>query len=313
MTRSPNKKDMKDHIVYSSPIKSTTAAENTLKNNASNTAVIPKLKFSLKLTHQHNSSTEKPREHEAVRIDENTRPGLPKITLSVRKSSEERVSVVEPKSLVPSTSELSDPPKRKRGRPPKNPTSVPSTSTARRDFPKPPSMMRSLPSIGRPPMAAFVPPQKVMSPLGYDANRVAGSLKGPITAHTTIGDAELAKISRLKGHLATFVESDVETINRADHKRPFSSKQDMIERLLPFHLLSMADIQVYIPPNSSSIDNVQEEMQKLKASFETLIRNQNQQPIPTELRLLEQRLCLEEEKFLLEKMCNEYKRRQSSQ
>lgn len=312
MTRSPNKKDMKDQIVYSSPLNSTTATENTSKNNSSNTKVIPKLKLSLKLTHQHNSSTEKPREHEAVRIDENTRPGLPKITLSVRKASEERVSVVEPKSLIPD--DLTDPPKRKRGRPPKTPTSV-LPNPVKRDFYKPASMMRSLPSIGRPPVATFVPPQKLMSPLGYDTNRVAGPLKGPITAHTTIGDAELAKIGRLKGHLATFVESDVEAINHADYKRPFSSKQDMIERLLPFHLLSMADIQVYIPPNPSgiSIDNVNEEMQKLKSSFESLIRHQNQQSIPTELRLLEQRLCLEEEKFLLEKMRNEYKRRQSGQ
>lgn len=310
MTRSPN---MKDHNVDSSPVKPTASAPPAKPT-------IPKLKLSLKLSATQPQTDQQ--QQPLPRLDENTKPGLPKITLSVRKAAvEERIDIVETKSLLPTAvtnnaDTLQEPPKRKRGRPPKNPQTTETAANGhiqKREFTK----TSKLPSLGRPPTTMT---HKYMSPtissastsshnLSLDTRSAA--LKGPLTAHTTIGDAELAKIGRLKGHLATFIESDVEAINHADYRRPFSSKQDMIERLLPFHLLSMADIQVYIPPNPNglSMENVGEEMEKMRLAFQTLIHSQNQQTIPTELRLLEQRLCLEEEKFLLEKMRSEYKRR----
>jgi hypothetical protein len=328
MTRSPSHTDNSVNSGSGSPFKKSSKGTldtslSTQKNGTNiGEKIIPKLKLSFKFPgYPKKTSTE------TIKLDENTRPDLPKITLSVRRTEEQlTVATANLKSTATidatnqstnQTAQSQDPPKRKRGRPPKNinskntllPEALPSrpsllkntipVGSSKQNVPRQTSFQRPLPT----------PTSSTPTIPSREALSLTSGMKGSITAHSTISDADLAKISRLKGHMATFLESDIEAINHADYKRPFTSKQDMIDRLLPFHLLSLADIQVYIPPTLGSIEKVEDEMQKIKTSFESFIRNEHSQTIPTELRSLEQRLCLEEEKFLLEKMRAEYKRR----
>lgn len=291
---------MKDDLVRSSPVKTA--------------AAIPKLKLSLRLGD--NGGRARGLEPVVALVAEETaKTVLPKITLSVRKPGDE--NAVPENSLAVSVASRpdpghSDPPKRKRGRPPKNPSlrmeiaNQPSLSKRHQQQPIPKPISR--------PMSAVLPAPVPLLPAQSGPILLDGSglsrLKGPISAHSTIGDSELVKISRLKGHLSSLLDSDIEAINHSDYARPFSSKQDMVDRLLPFHLLSSADVHVSVPPNVRTVmDNLSAEMDKCREKFVRLVQSEDQNLIPTELKILEQRLCLEEEKFLLEKMCTEYKRR----
>lgn len=91
---------------------------------------------------------------------------------------------------------------------------------------------------------------------------------------------------------------------------PFTSLTDAVERLLPYHLaLNAGQYEEDVSLQPLDQDNLESSYQNLVARFKTIIHNQHSKPVSTELLLLEQRLCLEEEKFLLQKMKNDYNAR----
>ena len=296
------------------------SAEGNENANTASTAV-PKLKLSLRLPgagNAANNATNLEKENNPPPLnkldpDRNTLPR--KITLSVKKEPFLRD---EPLIDVVKVAEPEEEPvvvKRKRGRPPKNPKPSPVSGHLEKQKQvreeNTVNLKRRLPEFKRPPQPVVVP-RPIFEPPNPNLTQQAPHL----TPYSTIGDAELSKIQRLKGHLSLLLESDIEQINHADYKRPFSSVQDMIDRLLPFHLLAMADLKLLLQANpfySSVVGEqplcIDQEMERLSLRFHEFVIKQNEQLIPTELKSLEQRLCLEEEKFLLEKMRAEYARR----
>ena len=91
---------------------------------------------------------------------------------------------------------------------------------------------------------------------------------------------------------------------------PFASFADAVERLLPYHLALNAG-QYEDDAGLKRLDPAELEASyaSLVNRFKSIIHAQHSKPVSTELLLLEQRLCLEEEKFLLQKMKSDYNAR----
>lgn len=93
---------------------------------------------------------------------------------------------------------------------------------------------------------------------------------------------------------------------------PFKSTEDIVEKLSAFHVgigagqYTAAELELDnecgTGNNSSHLDT----FNALQQRYRDVIHSTSSKKVPTELLLLEQRLCLEEEKFLLVKLKNEY-------
>ena len=92
---------------------------------------------------------------------------------------------------------------------------------------------------------------------------------------------------------------------------PFKSIEDAVEKLLAYHVgigagqYSKEELE---GRDMAGIDNDKhvKKYEELQEKYKSVIQVQSTKKVSTELLLLEQRLCLEEEKFLLVKLKNEY-------
>ena len=92
---------------------------------------------------------------------------------------------------------------------------------------------------------------------------------------------------------------------------PFKSIEDAVEKLLAYHVgigagqYSKEELE---GRDMTGIDNDKhvKKYEELQEKYKSVIQVQSTKKVSTELLLLEQRLCLEEEKFLLVKLKNEY-------
>jgi hypothetical protein len=91
---------------------------------------------------------------------------------------------------------------------------------------------------------------------------------------------------------------------------PFAGFSDAVERLLPYHLaLNAGQYDSDATLKRAEPAHLEYSFSALLARFKSAIHAQHSKPVCTELLLLEQRLCLEEEKFLLQKMKSDYNAR----
>lgn len=91
----------------------------------------------------------------------------------------------------------------------------------------------------------------------------------------------------------------------------FKSIEEAVEKLLAYHVGIGAGQYSREELEARSMDVVDDEKHikryvELQEKYKSVLQSQATKKVPTELLLLEQRLCLEEEKFLLVKLKNEY-------
>ena len=90
----------------------------------------------------------------------------------------------------------------------------------------------------------------------------------------------------------------------------FTSIEDAVEKLVAFHVgigagqFTSDEFTSILPPVGS--DQHESTFSTIQARYRAILQSHAAKKVPTELLLLEQRLCLEEEKFLLVKLKNEY-------
>ena len=90
----------------------------------------------------------------------------------------------------------------------------------------------------------------------------------------------------------------------------FTSIEDAVEKLVAFHVgigagqFTSDEFASILPPVGS--DQHERTFSTIQARYRAILQSHAAKKVPTELLLLEQRLCLEEEKFLLVKLKNEY-------
>lgn len=91
----------------------------------------------------------------------------------------------------------------------------------------------------------------------------------------------------------------------------FKSTEDAVEKLMSFHVGIGAGH--YNPEelenramNTITMDDHMKKYEELQEKYRAVVHDQSTKKVATELLLLEQRLCLEEEKFLLVKLKTEY-------
>ncbi|PJF19228.1 hypothetical protein PSACC_00964 [Paramicrosporidium saccamoebae] len=108
-------------------------------------------------------------------------------------------------------------------------------------------------------------------------------------------------------------------VTRPDASKTFTSWEDVPEKLVPYWLmLSPIDSALHAPTLKSQTLEVEqsdrstrlvEEVTKLRSRYEQVTIKERNKEIATELLVLEQRLCLEEEKFLYAKLKSEYNKK----
>jgi hypothetical protein len=108
-------------------------------------------------------------------------------------------------------------------------------------------------------------------------------------------------------------------VTRPDASKTFESWRDVPEKLVPYWLmLSPIDSALHAPTLKSHNSEIEqpdrstrlaEEVTKLRSRYEQVKIKERNKEIATELLVLEQRLCLEEEKFLYAKLKSEYNKK----
>lgn len=92
----------------------------------------------------------------------------------------------------------------------------------------------------------------------------------------------------------------------------FGGFDDVVERLVPFHMgitagqYSETELSAVNEGIAADAEKHASAFAQLQERYRSVLQGQSSKKVPTELLLLEQRLCLEEEKFLLVKLKNEY-------
>lgn len=153
------------------------------------------------------------------------------------------------------------------------------------------------------------------SSTGYSSSLASSSLSSsnsslpPVTSSSFVNPNESEFVQKAKNILNIAFQHDQSSLLQPSFT-PFSSVADAVERLLPYHLALNAgqydtDTHFTITPD----EDIQATLSALETRFQTIIHTQHSKRVPTELLLLEQRLCLEEEKFLLQKLKSEYNAR----
>lgn len=142
------------------------------------------------------------------------------------------------------------------------------------------------------------------------------TIVNPITLTTSFNPHETEFIQRSKTFLNISLQHDTfvytSMLTNPLEVDAFKSTEDMVERLAAFHVGYGAG--QYIPEELNNElfesrickDEHLESFSALQDRYRQVVHSQSSKKVPTELLLLEQRLCLEEEKFLLVKMKNEY-------
>lgn len=192
---------------------------------------------------------------------------------------------------------------KKRGRRPKHRDNEESMTMSRS------SSSEFIDIIGKPPASTLT---SFSSSLSSVSRPVATS-----SQTTTFNPHESEFIQQSKAFLNIATQHDMFLLTSCQNPRdvtPFKSIEDAVERLIPFHLgisagqYSNEEITKHMSVESASSVQVKNDPQgtldRLVEKYKSL--TQQTKRVPTELLLLEQRLCLEEEKFLLVKLKNEY-------
>lgn len=158
------------------------------------------------------------------------------------------------------------------------------------------------------------------SSTGYSSSLASSSLSGSTSSLPPVNNTTTSSSSFVNPNESEFVQKAKNILNVAFQQdqgslqlpsfAPFASVADAVERLLPYHLALNAgqydtDASLTITPN----EDIQAALSTLETRFQSIIHTQHSKRVPTELLLLEQRLCLEEEKFLLQKLKSEYNTR----
>lgn len=92
----------------------------------------------------------------------------------------------------------------------------------------------------------------------------------------------------------------------------FKSIEEAVEKLLAYHVgfgagqYSKAELDNTMMMEMAADEKHVRVFEALQERYKSVLQGQSTKKVPTELLLLEQRLCLEEEKFLLVKLKNEY-------
>lgn len=153
------------------------------------------------------------------------------------------------------------------------------------------------------------------SSTGYSSSLASSSLSSsnsslpPVQTSSFVNPNESEFVQKAKNILNVAFQQDHGSLQQPSFA-PFASIADAVERLLPYHLALNAgqydtDASFTITPN----EDIQAALSALETRFQSIIQTQHSKRVPTELLLLEQRLCLEEEKFLLQKLKSEYNAR----
>ena len=233
----------------------------------------------------------------------------PKITLSVRKLPSELPQIntnnsnsssngISESNTVPSQPPLVavDRPKvgRPRGRPPKYPRPEGYVPPAKRTnnplFTQVPRISEStmrLASLGRVPFR----------PLPTSPTSAA-----PLTHTSSISLREQERFKALQNALPQILSTEHEKLVKVDYMRPFESLRDVYERLLPFHVLAHAECAM---PAVLEKPDLEATLSALQKRYTEYCRQEKELKVPMEIQLLENRLNLEEEKFLLQKLKTE--------
>ena len=241
----------------------------------------------------------------------------PKITLSVRKlkpsfppqqqiqrqefpQDEENKENFRPENT---SNIISQPIIKRRGRPPKYPSPIVplvskttgTSSTRMTDQISSTSRLISINSTFPPlrnPLTSLQTPSS-SSMVGHSLSAVSSSL--------TLREQE--RFKSLQNALPLHLSSEYERLFKVDYNRPFESVTDTYERLLPFHIISHADYQM--PTLLDRIADFEGAISQLQRRYSVYCRADRELKIPMEIQLLENRLNLEEERFLLQKLKSE--------
>lgn len=231
---------------------------------------------------------------------------LPKITLSVKKAPTEtklltnsQTPIINYKNENSNTSKLNhqnldgNAVKARRGRPPKYPQPSGSSHTV----PKNNHSIFKMESASRLSSISSTFPT-IKTPI---SPKIHTNLS-PLTHTSSISLREQERFKALQNALPFHLSLEYEKLFNVEYNKPFESKIDAYERLLPFHIISHAEYQM--PSLLDKVD-IDSSFETLRKRYSDYCRNEREIKVPMEIQLLENRLNLEEERFLLQKLKSE--------
>lgn len=183
--------------------------------------------------------------------------------------------------------------KRKRGRPPKDP------NNPKRSLPADPAAASS--TAGGPEQAASKkqPSERL-------------SLRTIQTLTTYTAD-DIEHIKSLQQRISRVTQQQVSSLNALNRNLPpggeFCTKSQLIKSLLPFHLYDAirdtAASVLPVPGGGKTLSEIQKALEDFDASF----AKRSSLLCPTELLLIEQKLFLEEERYIFKWMSDQFEKR----
>jgi hypothetical protein len=130
-------------------------------------------------------------------------------------------------------------------------------------------------------------------------NSPATTANTPLTHASSISLREQERFKTLQNAFPQILTSEHEKLFKVEYNRPFESQRDAFERLLPFHIIAHAECTMPALLDKVDLDS---SIQLLQKRFTEYCRHEKELKVPMEIQLLENRLNLEEEKFLLQKL-----------
>jgi hypothetical protein len=229
----------------------------------------------------------------------------PKITLSVRKlrppspaQAQERDEENKENFRPENNNSFQQPAIKRRGRPPKYPSPmaplVPKGTSAQRDQGTAAGRLMSI-------NPTFPPLRAPLASLPLSSSAPPMMSSSAVSSSLTLREQE--RFKSLQNALPLHLSSEYERLFKVDYNRPFESSADAYERLLPFHIISHADYQM--PTLLDKVGDVDGAIEQLQRRYGVYCRTDRELKIPMEIQLLENRLNLEEERFLLQKLKTE--------
>jgi len=228
----------------------------------------------------------------------------PKITLSVRRIPDKEKSTTDETNFAINSHTHSHTPvaansfqkvSRPRGRPPKYPrppNMIPGGDTGSGKVNRIASFSRNGLATESSRLASLSPSSSFKNPFPPNS---AFHLP-PLTHSSSISLREQERFKHLQNLLPQHLAADYERLIRVDYQHPFDSVQDAYERLLPFHILSHAACPI------PAIERPACDLDALRIRYAGYCRAERETRVPIEIQLLENRLNLEEERFLLQKL-----------
>ena len=122
----------------------------------------------------------------------------------------------------------------------------------------------------------------------------------------TLNSEELSNLTTKKQNFQTEIHKHTHAVI-SPCLEPFKSLPDAIQRILPYHLCAYTSVddEQFLRASEVGDEVDQKDIQRLYSQFSEL-SSRFAQPVPQEQLNLEERLALEEEKFIFGKILNEY-------